>query len=461
MTAFSRSISMRAPGLNAVLLALLLVVLWVAGGASRPEAGGQVLVRGACWVVILVAVLAGRVPDWRRARGPILILVAAILIVGFQLIPLPPGIWQALPGRARFVEAAILVGQPQPWRPLAIVPDAAANALASLVVPAAVILLVTGLKEADRAWLPSAVLALIVASALIGVLQFSGAGINNPLVNFSPGDVSGTFANRNHFALVLAMGCLLAPAWAYMGNRRPGWRPPVALGLVLLFVLIILGAGSRAGILLAGIGLAAGLLLARHGIRRALGKAPRWVTPAILFAIVGIVVVFAFVSIAADRALSLDRIVTMRDEHDMRARGLPVVLAMIRLYFPVGSGFGGFDPMFRLHEPFNLLKPTYFNHAHNDFAEVVLDGGLPGLLLLGGSLVWWAVTSLRVWRARDTGTAMLPRIGAAMLLQVLVASVVDYPARTPLMMAMITIAALWLSQDAVERPTLPKRCQHL
>lgn len=461
MTTSSRTILLRAPSLNAILLGLLLVVLWIAGGASRAEAAGQLLVRGACWTAILIAVLAGPRPDWRYARGPTLILAAAILIVALQLVPLPPGIWQALPGRTRFAEASILAGQPQPWRPLAIVPDAAANALASLVVPATVILLVAGMKEAERAWLPSAVLALVVASALLGVLQFSGAGLNNPLVNFSPGDVSGTFANRNHFALLLAMGCLLAPPWAYMGDRHPGWRPPVALGLVLLFVLIILGAGSRAGILLAGVGLAAGLLLARRGIRRALGKAPRWVTPAILTAIIGIILIFVLISVAADRALSLDRIVTMQDERDMRARGLPVVLMMIRLYFPVGSGFGGFDPMFRLHEPFTLLKPTYFNHAHNDFAEIVLDGGLPALLLLMAGLGWWAVSGLRVWRACDAGAAMLPRIGAAMLLLVIVASAVDYPARTPLMMAMITIAALWLARGVAPQPTLPERGQHL
>ena len=461
MAAISRPVLLRAPGVNAALLALLLVVLWIAGGASRADATGQLLTRGACWAAIVIAALAGRRPDWRAARGPLLILSAAILIVGVQLLPLPPLVWQSLPGRAPFAEAAALVGQPQPWRPLAIVPDAAVNALSSLVVPATVILLVAGSNEAELTALPGALLALVAASALLGVLQFSGAGLNNPLVNFSPGDVSGTFANRNHFALLLAIGCILAPAWAYMGGRRPGWRPPVALGLVLLFVLIILGSGSRAGVLLAGIGLVAGLFLARRGIRHALRKAPRWVTPAILVAIIGTIAIFVLVSIAADRAMSLDRVLTMQGEQDMRTRGLPVVVSMIRLYFPAGSGFGGFDPMFRLHEPFELLKPTYFNHAHNDFAEIVLDGGLPALLLIGASIVWWAVAGLRAWRSRDAETAMRARIGSAVILLVLVGSTVDYPARTPLIMAIATIAALWLSPNTVSGPTLPERSQHL
>jgi hypothetical protein len=31
--------------------------------------------------------------------------------------------------------------------------------------------------------------------------------------------VSGTFANRNHFALFMAIGCVLAPAWAVQSSR--------------------------------------------------------------------------------------------------------------------------------------------------------------------------------------------------------------------------------------------------
>src|SRR3546814_14825252 len=87
----------------------------------------------------------------------------------------------------------------------------------------------------------------------------------------------------------------------------------------------------------------------------------------------------------------------------MRARGLPTVLSMIAAYFPAGAGFGGFDPIFRLHEPFRLLKPTYFNHAHNDFLEVVLDGGLPAALLLLVAIGWYAIASIRSSEERRVG----------------------------------------------------------
>src|SRR3546814_13372301 len=99
------------------------------------------------------------------------------------------------------------------------------------------------------------------------------------------------------------------------------------------------------------------------------------------------------------RSESVRRAFEIDPGQDMRARGLPTVLSMIAAYFPAGAGFGGFDPIFRLHEPFRLLKPTYFNHAHNDFLEVVLDGGLPAALLLLVAIGWYAIASIRAWRA--------------------------------------------------------------
>ncbi|WP_204310568.1 hypothetical protein, partial [Escherichia coli] len=92
----------------------------------------------------------------------------------------------------------------QPWRPLSVVPDLTLNAAASLVVPLAVLLLAVGLRRAERAYLPALVLILIFTSMLLAVVQFSGWRIDNPLINDVSGSVSGSFANRNHFALYLA-----------------------------------------------------------------------------------------------------------------------------------------------------------------------------------------------------------------------------------------------------------------
>lgn len=420
---------------------------------------GQVVVRSATWALAVLAICVGVRPAPPAFHPVLLILIAALALVLIQLVPLPPAVWQVLPGRDVLSTAANLAGAPQPWRPLAIVPDAAVNAASSLSTPIAVLLLLSALKESERAWMPAVLLGLVSAAMLAGLLQFTGSGFNNILVNMTPGEVSGPFANRNHFALFLAIGCLIAPVWAFSGERKITWRVPAAMGLVLLFELTILASGSRAGMLAGMVALAIALAFARHGIRRAFNTSPRWLFPAIGTAIVAIFVAFLSISIAADRAVSIDRVVSVEAGQDMRTRALPVVLAMIREYFPVGAGVGSFDPIFRMHEPFDLLKRTYFNHAHNDFLEVAFETGVPGVVLLAVAIGWWGWASMRVWRRQIDVNVMLARLGSAIILLVLVASAVDYPARTPLIMVTMVLAAVWLYGGA--HPALPRKAQHL
>ena len=212
------------PSLPLVLLAVFLLALWVAGGASRADATGQIVVRGMGFVCLIAMILFGDRPVFASARPVWLLLAGALALAVIQLIPLPPSLWQALPGRAPFAEAAAASGQAQPWRPWSIVPGATVNAATALVVPIVMLVLVTGLRQAERAWLPALLLGFVVASTLFGLLQFSGAGVNNLFVNDTTGVMSGPFANRNHFALLLALGCLLVPVWVLGDGRRARWR---------------------------------------------------------------------------------------------------------------------------------------------------------------------------------------------------------------------------------------------
>jgi O-antigen ligase len=435
------------PSLSFVLLFAFLAVLWVAGGASRADALGQTVVRGAAWAALVAALLFTPAPtrrDLRDLRPVVLLLAATIALVLVQLVPLPPALWQALPHRDMLLASVGASGAAQPWRPLAIVPGAAWNALSSLVVPLATLVLVHGLSAVERSRLTTLGFALVIGSALVGLIQFSGMVVSNPFVNETAGEVSGTLANRNHFALLMAIGCLLAPAWAFRDGRRAQWRALLAVGMVLLFVLAILASGSRAGMMLGVVAVVLGIVLAMQPLRRELSHAPRWMLPVLLTGSVATLGGVVLASVFSDRAVSVDRAITIEGGQDLRVRALPTVIAMTRAYFPAGSGFGGFDPMFRIHEPFDLLKLTYFNHAHNDFLEIVLDGGLAGLLLLLSAIGWWAITSIRAWRAKVTHP-LLARLGSAVILLILVASAFDYPARTPIIMAIATIAALWLA----------------
>lgn len=440
------------PSLALILLCLLLGVVQIAGGASRADASGQIIVRGTAWLLLIAAILFCPCPDLRARRPVVLLLAAAIALPLLQLIPLPPSVWMALPGRDLITRAAMVIGEPQPWRPWSIVPAATANAASSLIVPAAAAWLTLSLNKDELERLPGVLLGLVLVSTLIGLVQVSSFTFDNPLINETPQTVSGTFANRNHFALYMAIGCTTALAWAFGPQRAHASRGIVGFALIILFMLAILVSGSRAGLLLGIVGIVMGFLLGRTRIQKELTRYPRWAFPTLVTGIAAIVAFFVLLSIAAGRAVSIDRLIAADPGQDMRARALPTVRTMLAEYFPFGSGLGGFDPIFRIHEPFHLLKPTYFNHVHNDLIEVVIDAGFPGLLLILAALYWWGRASIWAWKASSGSQAWLAKLGSAVLLLVLLASCVDYPARTPMMMVCAAIAAVWLSGHPKGKP---------
>lgn len=435
-----------------ILLVGLLATLVMAGGASRADVLGQVVVRGAASAALVVAFLLAGPPDGRLPRTVLTLLAATAALPLLQLIPLPPAWWGSLPGHEVLRGA---VAGDQPWRPLSIQPSATWNAAASLLVPASVVLLASAVRRSERTLIMPVLLALIGISALFGLLQFSGNLFESPFVNASAGEVSALFANRNHFAVFLAFGCLLAPVWGAWDGNRAAWRVPLAIGATLLILLLILASGSRAGLAAGVLATAFGLILARqllHSLRRRL---PRWAEPAFGVAILAIVAVVIAVSVASNRAMSIDRLLSTDPAVDMRTRALPTVIEAVRAYFPTGAGFGSFDAVFRMREPFELLKPTYFNHAHNDYLEVMLGGGILAMLLVVVALGWWAICSIRVWRRKPSSEVMLGRLGSGLLLVTFVASAIDYPARTPAIMAIVALAAAWLEWGAASQHALP------
>lgn len=431
-----------------LLLTALLSVLWLAGGSSRADAMGQVVSRAAAWAVVIGLILFLPAPRWQRVRVVALLFGGAVVLVALQLVPLPPGLWAALPGHAMLARLPAVAGIEPSWLPMTISREATLNALGSLIVPGAALALLTLLPTHAYRPIVGLLMLLIVAACVLGLFQFTGAQFDHPLINDRPGEVGGPFANRNHFALFAAFGAVLAPAFAFGRRGGAGWTLAMAAGLELLCLVMILAIGSRAGIVLGTLGLVLGLLVVRRDLASRMQRVSRKVILSLTAGGLAILSSVMALVILMGRAESISRFTEDGAAEGLRGMIRPTVIEMIGKYFPFGSGFGTFDPAYRIDEPTALLRPAYVNLAHNDLLQIPLDGGVPAVLLLLGALAWLALSSWRAW-GRDG--SLHGRLGSAMLALVVVASALDYPARTPMIMAVSMIAAVWLALPSTSR----------
>jgi len=115
---------------------------------------------------------------------------------------------------------------------------------------------------------------------------------------------------------------------------------------------------------------------------------------------------------------------------------------------PLGSGLGSFVKVYRLYESPDHVTTEYAVHAHNDYAELALELGVPGILLMLAFLAWWAAAAMAAWRAGGGGPyARAASIASAVML---VHSLVDFPLRTA---AMSACFAMCLALLIDRRPT--------
>lgn len=455
----SRTRRWSLPSAGWIVFVVLAVALALGGGSSKTFIASLLYVRPVAILCLGALLILPIERDWRGLRWPAVLLALFAAWMGLQLVPLPPALWSALPGRAPFLEASAAMGLPQPWRPLTLDTELTLASLFALVPAAAGLVAYAGFTPQERARTVPVVLAIAVASVFAALLQVVG-GESSAAYLYTPTSRDlpvGLLANRNHQAALLALGLPVMALWLRgqvvrgQHGRRGGARQVervtllYSLGAVmaLLFVLVALVSGSRAGLILCTGGLIASALLF-GGAVRALDVRARW---AIVGGSVALLAIVLLLATAFGRALVVDRLDTTGISNDQRFRAFPVLIDLMRTYFPFGSGMGTFDPVFRMLEPDADLDRGFFNNAHNDLIEMVITGGLPALALMAGLAAWLIarmVAALRYGRAGD-GEGARGWVGLAVVSLLLAASVFDYPLRTPLLSMIFAIACCWAS----------------
>ena len=413
-------------------IAAWLLLMIVIGGVSNPSAS-MVVVQAIASLVMLAAAM------WRLRQGyPGRLAVAATLLavlcfalVALQLVPLPPSIWQNLPGRAIVLETARLAGSSlDSWRPLSLTPDVTKLCLIALLPAFSTFLAVLTLDRRDTPVIGLALVFAAVAGVMVGLLQ-RNAPVDSWLHFYGyragPSRVSGSFGNPNYFAaqLFTSIPFLAALAMSMQDRMRMrGW-------LVFIFVAIYAGiilaglavVGSRGGVLLAMVSVLLSVALVYRP--RATGQQrKRSFLPLV---VIGSLLIFGQLGMAGILQLaSTDPLA------DYRTTIYRVSLETMASVFPWGGGFGSFVPLYQMFETPGTMISNYVNHAHNDWLEIVIEGGLPGgvLLVMFLALVLAGVVTV-LQLAMDNSSNGYYRAAAVALLLFMMHAVIDFGLRTP------------------------------
>jgi hypothetical protein len=262
----------------------------------------------------------------------------------------------------------------------------------------------------------------------------------------------GPYVNKNHFAgwmlmaVPLALGLALGMAEQGMRDQPPGWRSTVLwlsspLGgrvqLILIAVLLMLASllmtKSRSGV--------AALVIALVFVSIAAGR--RFGSARVglgALASLGVIFLGVFVMAGADFA---SRITSRLDAMELRKNIWSDSAAIIRAFPLTGTGVNTFGTAMINYQ--TSYSDQHFQEAHNDYLQVLVEGGLLVALPALVTLVLIARTIRR--RFRDDGDAMTYwiRAGAtiglmAIALQAFVEFSLQMPGNAALSVALLAIA---------------------
>lgn len=390
----------------------LLAMAFITGGGSMDRGWGDVATQLLALPVIVLAVMRLLQPPVARSRW-IVLAIAAL-------------------GPATVAAQWLLGTTASPW--------ATERALYAWLPPVAAFLAALAVPFPSRRLGLQWLAGLACASLVLACLQLAAPqdSLLNPFPDLKP-MFTGLFANPNHQGTALAIGAVLLLSGATASPREEQGRwvamryVRIALGALLLLALPF--TGSRAMVLIGAAAVIALPLVGgwlgrkwrhRHGRRQVLvlGGA----------GLAGLVLVLWI-------AMGWMRVDRMEQGRSVMAAA---TTALAVEAMPAGIGAGAFVPWFDAHIPEPMLQYNYINHAHNEYLQWWLEGGVAGLawslLLLAGFI--WACPRPDARGHRPDAAWVGSWLGVACLLA---HSVVDYPMRTPA----LATAGAWMAAVAI------------
>ncbi|CAN7646012.1 O-antigen ligase family protein [Mesorhizobium sp. LjRoot246] len=351
--------------------------------------------------VVSAAVVLSKPSRQRIPPSVLWLLALALALFCFQIMPLPAVLLSGLRPEVLLADPW-LIGETR-LRFVSVGVGRTIECLLYFAAAAAFFLSVIRLRADQVSGLLPFFFMGVVCNGLAAAIQYSLSD-TVAIEGLLPFTINaGLFANQNHFSALLFVSI---PFVVYYGLFR-GHLLSGSLGLMLLLVLL-LAAGSRAGIL---IGLAITIIsVVFLSARSRLGG-------------YGIPAVFIGLSVYTMGAWTkIDAEVV--DPAFGRAEFARTTIAGIEDNWATGVGFGSFPKVYQIYERGEMIFKPYVNHAHNDYLELTLEGGVAVVFLVTAYLILLLASS--VGARRDP----LQKAAFLSVSFLLVHSLVDYPLRT-------------------------------
>lgn len=433
-----------------LLATCLLVMIAFAFGGGGVRYGLANLVVQLSALAILAFHREAFVGFWKNSPIALRALTAgSLLLPALFLIPLPDSLWSGLPGRDLVATSLDLVDG-RGWRALSVDPARTLVALTGLIVPLAILTVGWSIPRRHLMTVGWVVVALGLACFLLGVLQVLSGGTTAVIYpeRGPTGLLYGTFANRNSTGVFLVAALTLAALLPLPLARPHPAALPVRLAICALLLLAIVLTRSRTAFVLAAIPIALGLARAFWASRENRGgNRSRTGSLAVFGSIFLALAALASVVAVAPGRIG-DTLERFEATDDARVYIWEDAAYSADRYWPVGAGMGTFDEVFQVDESLEFLTKRRAGRAHNDYIELAIEAGIPGLaiatgwLLLVGWLSWKAGRSQFRWPAWACG---------AILLAIALQSITDYPLRNQTMLAVAAFALLLLVRVASAR----------
>jgi len=430
----------------------------------------NVIEKGILFLIVFTPLAFGSVQDWSTAilelvsftvmaawaaklssgkaialrRTPFLWLIAGFLgLVIIQLLPLPAAVLGAISPAHQSLSHDLLQNESMIFTSISIAPGMTQDELYKLLAYFGIFIVVINHYQERRQiepviWTAIGTGCFVTLIALAQKISWNGRLYwiypVDPILKSNTDYIWGPFINHNHFAgyleLVMPLGFAL---FLYLASKARDSLSQVllaGLGAIIMAAGIVISL-SRGGILGASTSIIVLLVLARS--RRSLKKAT------VLLMAAGVIVSCSIALAAWDRVE--DRFAEIGQERKIIRPDIWRDSLKVIGDFPIiGTGLGTFGRIYPVYQ--TKYSTLTFEHAENDYIEILTDTGAIGLACLLALVALYLRTTYAQWKDRkNLFVISLAAGGLASCAAILVHSLTDFNSRIPANMITLAIIA--------------------